>query len=309
MKSLLKIWGLPDSTPVWVDVDTGIDDAIALLVLSRWAKALQGISVVGGNINVDQATYNTLGINSLFVSPVPVYKGARCSLKGRGFIYAPEFHGPNGLGTLDLGEVNPKNQAKSGAIAGLNRYLHQPGPKIVICLGPSTNIARVLNREPALAADLHVVMMGGALDVPGNHHGIAEFNFFQDPEAVESIWRLVKMVAVVSLDVTKDVRLPANHLKGLPNTAAGRAVRYMLEWWYENFGKPYSREFELYDPLTVVGLFQDTVQFELLKLAVSLRANERGKVVLDPTNGHDILWARQTNSTACLKVIEDGLDD
>jgi inosine-uridine nucleoside N-ribohydrolase len=171
-----------------VDTDTASDDAVALIMAMRSNEVrVAAITVVAGNVPVAQATSNALYTAELCGSDVPVYSGAEGPLQ-RKLVTADWFHGADGLG--DHGYKPAKRQAEPGhAVDALIETLRKnPGIEIVT-LGPLTNLAMALLREPQLAASVRrCVVMGGAPCCVGNVTPVAEFNIWVDPEAARIVF-------------------------------------------------------------------------------------------------------------------------
>lgn len=194
-------------TPIWLDCDTGHDDAFAILLAARSpAASLLGISTVYGNAPLESTTYNTRAIlKSIGREDIPVYPGAaKPSL--RDAAHAPDIHGDSGLGgTHSLPQ--PTVPARSGgALTAMYRALRaeRPGTAWLVAVGALTNVAALFRSYPDLID--HVAglsIMGGAVgggftDAPmgavdgegerfGNHTPFAEFNIYCDPEAARAV--------------------------------------------------------------------------------------------------------------------------
>ncbi len=172
-----------------IDTDTASDDAVALIMALRSPEVrVAAITVVAGNVPVAQATSNALFTAELCGSNVPVYSGAEAPLL-RKLVIADWFHGADGLG--DHGYRPAKRRAEPGhAVDALIKTVHEnPGIEIVT-LGPLTNVAMALLREPKLAASVkRCVVMGGAPCCEGNVTPAAEFNIWVDPEAARIVFR------------------------------------------------------------------------------------------------------------------------
>jgi len=171
-----------------IDTDTASDDAVALIMALRSADVrVAAITVVAGNVPLSQATSNALYTAELCGSHVPVYSGAEQPLI-RKLVTADWFHGMDGLG--DHGYVPSKRRAEShhAVDAIIETALANPGIEIVT-LGPLTNLALALSREPKLAASVgRCVVMGGAPCCEGNVTPAAEFNIWVDPEAARIVF-------------------------------------------------------------------------------------------------------------------------
>ncbi len=171
-----------------IDTDTASDDAVALIMALRSTEVrVAAITVVAGNVPLPQATSNALYTAELCRSDVPVYSGADEPLL-RKLTTADWFHGLDGLG--DHGYVPSKRRAESrhAVDAIIETVLANSGIEIVT-LGPLTNLALALSREPKLAASVaRCVVMGGAPCCEGNVTPAAEFNIWVDPEAARIVF-------------------------------------------------------------------------------------------------------------------------
>src|SRR5580765_3086800 len=171
-----------------IDTDTASDDAVALIMALRSPEVrVAAITVVAGNVPVTQATSNALLTVELCGADVPVHSGAEAPLL-RKLVIADWFHGADGLG--DHGYKPAKlRRAQGHAVDALIQTVRvNPGIEIVT-LGPLTNLAIALLREPKLVASVkRCVVMGGAPCCVGNVTPAAEFNIWVDPEAARAVF-------------------------------------------------------------------------------------------------------------------------
>ena len=178
------------AAPVFADVDTGVDDAIALIYLLASPDAeLVGIASTGGNACVDQVCENNLGLLDLcHVDGVPVSKGAEHPLNSAALTVSA-VHGPRGLGYADLPPTDRQLRGDDAATAWVTAARQHPGELIGVATGPLTNLALALRQEPALPTLLRrLVIMGGAYDYRGNTSPVAEWNIAFDPEAAAEVF-------------------------------------------------------------------------------------------------------------------------
>ena len=172
-----------------IDTDTASDDAVALIMALRSPEVrVAAITVVAGNVPVTQATSNALFTVEMCGADVPVYSGVEAPLF-RKLETADWFHGADGLG--DHGYKPAKLRAVQGhAVDALIQTVRDhPGIEIVT-LGPLTNLAMAVLREPKLAASVkRCVVMGGAPCCVGNVTPAAEFNIWVDPEAARIVFQ------------------------------------------------------------------------------------------------------------------------
>ena len=240
---------------VILDLDTGIDDALALAyALAHPGLELIGVTVTYGNVPVELGVRNTLVLLELLgAGDVPVFAGAQPA----GFQVKPIsafIHGRNGIGDVLLPPPRGQVQQKS-AVEFLCRSAREHGEDLVIIpTGPSTTIAAALKAEPALA-DTRIVMMGGALTVPGNVTTWSEANVAQDPAATDFLFRTARDVTMVGLDVTLQTLLTTaetRQWRGL-GTRAGRVYADMLDYYIRAYAaiEPDLGGCGLHDPLAV----------------------------------------------------------
>src|SRR5437773_8459284 len=168
---------------VILDVDPGVDDALAILLALRSPEIdVVGVTTVAGNVVVEQGTRNALAVVEAAGASVSVYRGAERPLQGR-LTTATLFHGADGLG--DLG-IEPTRTAAASASA-LEFLLHAAGsdePTTIVALGPLTNIALACEADPLWPKRIErTVAMCGAVSGPGNVTAVAEANCYADPEA------------------------------------------------------------------------------------------------------------------------------
>ena len=170
-----------------IDTDTASDDAVAIMMaLAEPGVRVFGLTTVAGNVGVEQATRNALLTAEICNSDVPVFAGADRPLT-RPHEDAHWFHGKDGLG--DRGYPAPKRapEREHGVDAILRLARAEPGLTLVT-LGPLTNIALALKREPELAGRIgRCVVMGGAPNCEGNVTPAAEYNIWVDPEAARMV--------------------------------------------------------------------------------------------------------------------------
>lgn len=187
--------------PIWADVDTGVDDALALLYLALTPRVeLVGISAVAGNVDVALALSNTAAIlDAVGAGPIPLHLGAAKPLLGP-HLNATHFHGDGGLGAVAL-PASARETDPLPAIEGLRRAVaERPGEITVVALGPLTNIALFLSAFPDEARQLRrVIAMTGAID-GGNATARAEFNCWHDPEAVQIVLESAVPTTIFPLD-------------------------------------------------------------------------------------------------------------
>jgi purine nucleosidase len=191
------------SRKVLIDTDTASDDAVALIMALRSPEvSVLAITVVAGNVPLEQATRNALYTAELCGSDVPVFRGAAAPLI-RPLEDAVWFHGRDGLGDHGY-EPAPRAAAAEFAVDAIVRTVEaNPGIEI-ITLGPLTNLALALRQWPQLAANVsRCVVMGGAPACEGNVTPAAEFNFWVDPEAARVVLRSKLPIELVGWQLSR----------------------------------------------------------------------------------------------------------
>ena len=179
-----------DRTPVFVDVDTGVDDAMALAYLLATDEVdLVGIASTGGNVPVDQVSENNLGLLELCrAEDIPVSSGSQRPL-AIPLRTAEDTHGPKGLGYAQLPSTDRRLADYDAAQAWVAAAQAYPGELVAVVCGPLTNLALAIREEPALPRLLRrLVIMGGAFDYKGNTTPVSEWNISVDPEAAAEVF-------------------------------------------------------------------------------------------------------------------------
>ncbi len=222
-----------------IDTDTASDDAVALIMALR-AKDIEvkAITVVSGNVNLDQATINALYTVELCGADVPVYRGA-----ARPLVREPEraewFHGVDGLGDQNYPQPKLKVAEGHAVDALITTVKANPGIEL-ITLGPLTNVALAVARAPEIVPLVsRCVVMGGAACTVGNVTPAAEFNVWHDPEAARMVflsglpiemvgWELCRFDAVINPQDMAHIRAintPLAHFSVDCNATAIEAIR------------------------------------------------------------------------------------
>ncbi|MFQ5778856.1 MAG: nucleoside hydrolase, partial [Terriglobia bacterium] len=198
--------------PIALDVDTGVDDALALMLALRSPELrLEAVTTVAGNCPVHFATRNTRLVLDVAQAPaeLPVAQGAACPL-ARKLTTAGEVHGSDGLGNVTGVYPAPKHPlAAQDAPALLLETIKRLGAELtLVATGPMTNLEQAVRRDrEAFRRVGEIVQMGGALRVPGNTSETAEFNLYVDPEAAAAVLATGVPLRLVPLDVTQQAVL------------------------------------------------------------------------------------------------------
>ena len=255
-----------DSVHILIDTDPGIDDALALLF--AWGSAdlqLAGITTVAGNVTVADATRNVFRLMALRgVTPrPPVAEGAAAPL-ARPLVTATGYHGADGLGNLtDWPPVQPvlAPQGAAALIADTARRAREP--LTLVALGPLTNVALALDHDAgALRRLARVVVMGGAVDVPGNVTPGAEFNIHVDPDAAARVLAAGLPLDLVPLDATRQAVLLRADLEAALRRRPGPLAARVAAFAQHGFGVDEAHGtagMVLHDPLAMAAALDPTL--------------------------------------------------
>ncbi len=309
--------------PVFIDVDTGVDDAMALAYLFGSPEAeLVGIAATAGNVAVHKVCQNNLALLELCgIAGVPVSGGAQHPLSAP-LRTAEDTHGPQGLGYAQLPAPTSELTSYDAAEAWIRAARDHPGELIGIATGPLTNLALAVRAEPSLPRLLRrLVIMGGSFDYRGNTTPVAEWNACVDPESTQEVyaaWRGADTLPIVlGLNLTESIAMTPALLNRLAQEAESEstvmserdsrgttsaasnplirvledAMRFYFEFHHDQ-GEGYLAH--LHDPLAVaVALDTDLVTCRPASVDIELAgALTRGMTIAD-WNGH---WGREPNA-------------
>lgn len=193
-----------------IDCDPGHDDAAALLFAAGHLD-VAAVTTVFGNNTLAATTRNALAVLELAELDWPVHSGAVGPLSGR-TMQAADLHGKGGLDGVDLPAPTRAPVSADAADAIIALSAQHPGSLIVVALGPLTNLAVALAREPQLAQRLAGISLMGGSTTAGNVTPAAEFNIHCDPEAADQVFRSGVPLTMVGLNVTRQVGIRPEHV-------------------------------------------------------------------------------------------------
>jgi purine nucleosidase len=223
--------GSPARIPVVIDVDTGIDDSLALLYACASPEIeVLAVTCIGGNVDARQVATNTRAVLELAGrADIPVALGREQPLR-KAMETAADTHGPQGIGHAML--PPPSRALEPGEAADLLISLARArdGELLLMTLGPLTNLAVALERGPRLPRLLRgYALMGGAYGVPGNTSPTTEWNIHVDPDAAKAVFAAwaaaaqddpgIRPPLAMGLDVTEQVRFLPQHIARLARRA------------------------------------------------------------------------------------------
>lgn len=307
---------MADAIPLLVDVDTGIDDSLALLYACASAEAeLVAVTCVSGNVEARQVAENTRAVLELAGrADIEVAVGRDVPLV-RPLMTTPETHGPRGLGYAELPPARRPLSERHGVDLLVEEAHRRPGEITLVTLGPLTNLAVAVLREPELPRLLRrLVLMGGSYRSPGNTAPTTEWNVAVDPEAAKVVFTafgapdLPARPVALGLDVTERAKFTPDHLARLTERAAGSpvarfvsdALRFYMEF-HSRFDGFYGAF--MHDPLALaVALDPALARTEALPVDVELGGTlTSGETVTDWRRR----WGRPPNLEVAVEVDQE----
>ena len=321
---------MTDHVPILLDVDTGIDDSLALLYACASPEVeLVAITCCSGNVDARQVAENTLAVLELGGrEDVEVALGSEVPLV-RPLQTTPETHGPRGIGHAVLPPARRPLSDRHGVDVLIDEIRRRPGEITLITLGPLTNLALAIQRDPELPRLLRSwVLMGGAYRVPGNTKPTTEWNIHVDPEAAQvcfAAWEagvpggLARPLAM-GLDVTEQAKLTPEHMtalarragslprpdadESLGSVAGNPIVRFLADAlrFYMEFHSRYDGFYGAFahDPFAVAAaLDRSLVRTEAVTVDIELRGTlTTGQTVTDWRHA----WGRAPNADVAVEA-------
>ncbi len=272
-----------------IDTDPGTDDALAiLLALNSPELDVKAITVVPGNVTARQGLQNALQVVSLAGRcDIPVAGGAQHPLTQK-LVTAEFWHGRNGLANIELPPPQCAADPRFGPdliIAAVHQYPHQI---TLVAIGPETNLALAVSKDPSLASLVkEVIVMGGSLS-GGNVNAAAEANIYGDPEAAQIVFKAGWPLTMVGLDVCNRTLLTPAHLAqlakthGPENDFAVQVLQFIID-----LARRYGYNgTALYDPLALgVAIDRSFVKTEDMRVDIETRGEfTRGETVANRSN-------------------------
>ena len=298
---------------VIIDTDPGQDDAAAImLALGSPEIELLGLTVVAGNVPLGLTARNARIVCEMSGrTNIKVFAGADRPLR-RGQVTAEHVHGKTGLDGPDLFEPSFPLQDAHAVDFIIETLMNEAPGTVSLCpIGPLTNIALALRKEPAIAPRIQqIVLMGGGYFAQGNITPSAEFNIFVDPEAAALVFACGAPLVMMPLDVTHKVlttNARVERIRAVDNRAA-RALTAML-LFYERFNvEKYGTDGgPLHDPTTIAWLLKpDLFEGRLCNVEIETQSDlTRGATVVDWWGVTD----RRKNALVLRDVNADGFFD
>lgn len=278
--------------PILIDTDTASDDAIALIMALKYPGVkIEAITLVAGNVPVEMGVQNALFTCELCEVEVPVYKGATKPML-RELHTAQFIHGQDGMGDIGL-DLQGRKAQEGHAVDIIIETIHKfPHEIELITLGPLTNIALALLKDPSIARKVkQCTIMGGIGKGVGNITPVSEYNIWVDPEAAKIVFESEMSMKMVGWDISRDYACFDEN-----DAAAIRAIGTKLAHFTVDiqhvlleFSKTITQlpGFDLPDPIATAIALDSSVATVSEKLYVEVVCHEgvtRGQTVVDHTS-------------------------
>lgn len=304
-----------DTRKIIFDTDPGTDDALALMLAFNSPELdIRAITVVPGNVTAKQGLENALRMASLANRcDVPVAGGAQHPLFQK-LITAEFWHGKNGLANVELPPSKCKADKRFGPDLIIEIIHGAPHEITLVPVGPLTNIALAMQKDPSIVALVkEVILMGGSLK-GGNVNAGAEANIYGDPEAAQIVFQAGWPITMVGLDVGDKALFGRKQLDALgknhgPMSDFTYKVGKFLVELAEKFGQSGT---PMYDPLAVgVAIDSSLVTAPAMHVEVETRGEfTRGETVANRRNEveRNVLHHSPAGSGEADRYMIEGLD-
>ncbi|HVU87169.1 MAG TPA: nucleoside hydrolase [Pirellulales bacterium] len=307
-----------DPRKVILDVDGGIDDALALTIaLFDPRIEVTAVTAVGGSVPPERAARNVQTIVETLDPPRWPRVGAPTIPERPLPADNCHIYGADGLGNSDFA-VSELHHLHPSAKIIADEIRAAPEEVTIVCLGPLTNIAGAFRRDPALASQVgQLVIMGGAL-AGGNVTPAAEFNIYCDPGAAREVFRQPATMTLVPLDITKQVAMTFGDLDRLPaeTTRAGKLLRRILPFAFRTHRQEFGLEgMYLHDTVALVAALHPEL-FVTERMAADVETQGEltaGETVFDrrsvPQWRHNVYVATKVDAAGVMDVVIRGIKE
>ncbi len=239
--------------PIIIDTDPGHDDALAIILLAKSNQFdIKAITTVAGNATIEDVTNNTRYILDLIKYNIPIYSGETKPLVRKQII--AQVHGNGGLAGAN---VTKKEPLSGDAVSQIIRIVREnPTEVSIVVIGAQTNIAKAFLKDPELPSLIkQLVIMGGAIEAPGNKSTTAEFNIFCDPEAAKIVFESGVKIILNPLDIANNMPMFLEEFEQLNGSSLYEPIMSMMQHFIrgiEKFEK--AKGALMYDPLAAYYL-------------------------------------------------------
>ncbi len=275
---------LAQPAPIVIDTDAGSDDFLAIsFLLSQPAVHIEAITVVNGMAHVESGARNMIRLLEVARRPaIPVFAGRSAPLRGSAEFPADWRKASDELPGVALPAASSQPETRPAAAFLLERLRRGPPVRILV-LGPLTNLAEALERDPSIAAGIQeIVIMGGAIRVAGNgpNHA-AEWNIFVDPYAARIVFRSGVRIRLIPLDATDKVPVDREFLREFQSSARSPLGKIAAQILATDRSMIDQGQFYAWDPLAAVAsIHPSAVKTYPLRIDVRQDPPEQGKTVI-----------------------------
>jgi pyrimidine-specific ribonucleoside hydrolase len=291
--SLAAIASWAQQRPILIDTDANSDDLMAIaFLLSQPGVPIEAITIANGVAHPEAGARNVARLLQLAGrDDVPVFAGRNHPLRGDAEFPAEWRKIADELPGVTLPPANRQPESRPAADYLIARLKQQDRPVRILALGPLTNLAEALRREPSTEKAIEeLVIMGGAVHVPGNladggpfhtSNHTAEWNMFVDPIAARIVFRSAVKIRLIALDATNTVPINmefVHNFESKARTPLGRFVAQVLDSYHEAVEQGF---FYAWDPLAAVALLYPGV-VKLVPLRIEIRQDppEEGRTAI-----------------------------
>lgn len=280
---------------ILIDTDAGSDDLMAIaFLLSQKGVKIDAITVANGLAHPQAGARNVARLLELAGrNDVTVFAGRSEPLRGNAEFPAEWRKIADELPGVTLPPLQRRPEARPAADYLVERLKRQDGPVRILALGPLTNLAEVLKREPSTASAIQeIVIMGGAVHVPGNladgdvlhtSNKTAEWNIFVDPMAARIVFRSGIRIRLIALDATNTVPINAEFLRDFESHARTPLGRFVVQVLRSDHEAIEQGIFFAWDPLAAVALlYPGVVKVSPLHIEIREDAPEEGRTLAAP---------------------------
>jgi inosine-uridine nucleoside N-ribohydrolase len=273
---------------VIIDTDPGHDDALAIMLLIRSKLTdIRALTTVAGNVNLQKTTNNARYILDLINCKIPIFSGSVKPLKKE--LICANVHGETGLTGANVTKSEPLNGLAVGKIIEIVRA--NPKKVTIVTIGPETNVAKAFLKDPELPKLIkQIVIMGGAINVPGNKSSVAEFNIFVDPDAAKIVFNAPVRKIMVPLDVCNGLPLFLSDFRKIKGKLRGPILSMMKPFikgikTFENFDGAL-----VYDAIAAYFLIKPKA-FQLEKM--NIRIETKGELTTGMSVADKRTWGKK----------------
>ena len=218
-----------------IDTDPGKDDALAIILLALSNKVtIEAITTVAGNSTIQNVTNNARYVVDLINKNIPIYSGSEKPLAQE--LNVANVHGDNGLSGVNV--LKTQSLSNNAADKIIEIVKANPGQVSIVAIGPETNIALAIKKAPEITKIIkQLVIMGGAISVPGNKNRVAEFNIFVDPEAAEIVFNSGVPIVLIPLDICNATPLFMSDFEKITNPVLKSPIKQMMDPYIKAIAK------------------------------------------------------------------------